>query len=127
MTIANSLGLELSPPSNPRPTRYANNSHDTNSVLDLVFLPPNNPGFGKHTLFPEIHKPSDNVPLIIEVGIEKEKIDIIIQSIKKDTNKEKDFISEIRSGIKHLNTSAIINKNTFQEVIDQLTLVYENT
>ena len=46
LTIADSLGLELSLPSNPGPTRYTNNLHDTNSILDLVFLQPNNLGFG---------------------------------------------------------------------------------
>jgi len=46
ITIADSLGLELFPPSNPGPTRFADNPHDTNSVIDLVFLPPNNTGFG---------------------------------------------------------------------------------
>jgi len=46
ITIADSLGLELSPLSNPGPTRFADNPSDTNSVIDLVFLPPNNTGFG---------------------------------------------------------------------------------
>ena len=40
--IADSLGLELSPSTNPRPTRYTDNPCDTNSVLDLVFLALNN-------------------------------------------------------------------------------------
>jgi len=78
ITIADSLGLELSPPSNPGPTRFADNLCDTNSVIDLVFLPPNNIGFGQHTLHPEICKPSDYVPLIIEIGIRNVNTDINI-------------------------------------------------
>jgi len=78
ITIADSLGLELSPPSNPGPTRFADNPCDTNSVIDLVFLPPNNTGFGQHTLHPEICKPSDYVPLIIEIGIRNVNTDINI-------------------------------------------------
>jgi len=54
MTIADSLGLELSYPSNSGPTRFADNPQDSNSVLDLVFLPPDNSGFGKYILHPEI-------------------------------------------------------------------------
>ena len=78
ITIADSLGLELSPPSNPGPTRFADNPRNTNPVIDLVFLPPSNIGFGQHTLYPEIHKPSDYVPLIIEIGIREVNTDINI-------------------------------------------------
>jgi len=46
ITIADSLGLELSPPSNPGPTRFADNLRDANSIIDLVFLPQDNTGFG---------------------------------------------------------------------------------
>jgi len=46
ITIADSLGLELFPPSNPGPTRYVDNPHDFNFVIDPIFLPPNNNGFG---------------------------------------------------------------------------------
>ena len=126
MTIADSLGLGLSLPSNPGPTQYADNPHDTNFVLDLVFLLPNNSRLDKHTLLPEICKPSDHIPLTIEVGIEEENIDIIVQSIKKDSNEKKDFMSKIGSSVKHPNSSANINKDTFQEIIDQLFSVYEN-
>jgi len=47
ITIADSLGLKLSPPSNPGPTRFVDNQRDTNSVIDLVFLLLNNTGFGR--------------------------------------------------------------------------------
>jgi len=45
ITIADSLGLKLSPSLNPSPTRFADNPHDTNSVIDLIFLLPSNTGF----------------------------------------------------------------------------------
>ena len=54
MFIANSLNLNLAIPMNLGPTRFANNQCDSNSVLDLVFMNPNNTGFNKHTLNPDI-------------------------------------------------------------------------
>jgi len=45
LTITDSLGLELSPSLNLRPTRYIDNTWDSNSIIDLVFLFPNNRGF----------------------------------------------------------------------------------
>jgi len=95
ITIADSLGLELSPPSNPGSTRFADNPHNTNSVIDLVFLPPGNTGFSRYMLHLEIHKPSNHIPLIIEIGIGEINTDINIWSIKKDSEEEKEFISSI--------------------------------
>ena len=99
ITIANSLDLKLSPPSNPSPTRFKDNLQDTNSIIDLVFLLPDNTGFGRHTLHPEIQKPSNHVPLIIEIGIRGINTDINIWSIKKDSKEEKEFISSLVRGI----------------------------
>lgn len=110
LTIADSLGLELLPPSNPGPTRFADNRQNTNSVLDLVFIAPNNSGYGKYTIYPEICFPSDHVPLTIKVGIKKENIDIVIQFIKRDSNKEKEFIEDIRTSIRTLDTTALASQ-----------------
>ena len=93
VTIADNLDLELSPLSNPGPTRFADNPHDTNSIIDLMFLPPGNTGFGQHMLHPKICKPSDHVLLIIEIGIGEINTDINIWSIKKDSDEKKDFIT----------------------------------
>jgi len=114
ITIADSLDLELSPPSNPGPTRFIDNLHDTNSVIDLVFLPLSNTGFGQHTLYPEIHKPSDHVLLIIEIGIGEINTDVNIWSIKKDYEEEKNFITSLVQGVQSLNTSAIRSKENLK-------------
>ena len=70
--------LELFYPSNPGSTRYTNSSQDSNSVLGLVFLQPNNLGFSLHTLHPKLQQPSDHVPFIIKVGIKDVNIDITV-------------------------------------------------
>ena len=75
MFIADCLDLELATPINPGPTRFADNQQDSNSVLDLVFMNPNNSGFNKHILKLEIHLPSDYVLLFIKVSIKEENID----------------------------------------------------
>ena len=58
ITIANSLGLELSLFLNPSSTRFVDNPRNSNFVTDLVFLPSDNKGFGQHMLHPNICKPS---------------------------------------------------------------------
>jgi len=117
ITITDSLGLEFFPPSNPGSTRFVDNLWDSNSVLDLVFLLPNNSEFGKHILHSEIQKPSDYVLLTIEVGIRSINIDINIQSIRKDSKEEKNFIITITNGVNNLNTSSITTKEELEDSV----------
>jgi len=126
ITIADSLGLELSLPSNPGPTRFADNPYDTNSVIDLVFLPPSNTGFGRHTLHPEICKPSNHVPLIIEIGIREVNTDINIWSIKEDSEEEKEFMFSLVQGMQSLDTSPIRSQVNLESSVQQLAHVFEN-
>jgi len=126
ITIADSLGLELSPPSNPSPTRFADNLYDTNSVIDLVFLPPSNTGFGQHTLHPEICKPSNHISLIIEISIGEVNTDINIWSIKKDSKEKKEFISSLVQDVQSLDTSTIRSQANLESSVQQLANVFEN-
>ena len=127
ITIADSLGLELSYPSNPSPIRFADNPCDTNSVIDLVFLPPGNTSFGRHMLHSEICKPSDHIPLIIEIGIGEINTDINIWSIKKNSKEEKNFITSLVRGVQSLDTSVIRSKANLETLVQQLASVFENT
>jgi len=126
LTIADSLGLELSPSLNLGPTRFTDNPHDSNSVLDLVFLLSDNLGFGKHILHPKIWKPSDHVPLIIEVGIKDINIDINKWSIRKDSKEEKSFITSIINSVKNLDTASIETKEDLENSVQQLAVTFEH-
>jgi len=126
MSIADSLDLELAMPINPGPTRFADNQCDTNSVLDLVFMNPNNPGFNKHTLNPDIRLPSDHVPLIIEVGIKEENVDITFKAIKKDNKEEEAFIRDLVKGVRNINTSELKNQLDIQRCAANLEKIFKN-
>jgi len=71
---------------------------------------PNNSGFNKHTLNPDICLPSDHVPLIIEIGIKEENINITFKAIKKDSEKEEAFIRDIVKGIRNIDTHELENQ-----------------
>jgi len=68
-------------------------------------MDPNNPSFSRYTLHPDIQLPSDHVPLVIDVGIKEENIDITIQSIKKDSKEKIAFIGSIIRKVRLINTS----------------------
>ena len=127
ITITDSLGLEMSSPLNPSSTRFADNPCDINSVIDLVFLPPDNTGFGQHMLHPEICKPSDHVPLIIKIDIREINTNTNIWSIKKNSEEEKEFISSLVRGIQNLDISVIRSQTNFKTLVQQLANVFENT
>ena len=122
--VANSPELELFPSSNPGSTRYANNSRNTNLVLNLVFLLPHNSGFGKYIFFLDKRKPSNYISIAIEVGMKNKDIDVIIQSIKKDSEEEDNFIKEIKENIKQLDTKNINDKPKLKTLVNKLAMVF---
>ena len=126
ITIADSLGLELSPPLNPGPTRFVDNPCNSNSVIDFVFLPPNNKGFSQHKLYSDIHKPLDHIPLVIEVGIADIDIDHSIRLISKDNQEEKDFVTSLTKKVSNLNSSDIKTKEDLESLVQQLAYMFEN-
>ena len=115
-TLTESLGLDLSPPLNPGLTRFADNPWDTNSVIDLVFINPNNLGYGQYTLHPELCRSLDHVPLFIEVGINKTNLDNTFWSIYKDSEEE-NFIKALTNNILALNTTIIMSKEILEMTV----------
>jgi len=124
LTLAESLGLDLSPPTNPGPTRFADNPRDTNSVIDLAFINPNNSGFSQHSLHPELRRPSDYVPLIIEVSINETNINNSFWSISKDSEEEKNFTKAITDSTLALDTSNITSKENLEVVVQRLASIF---
>jgi len=90
--ISDSLDLEMFTPINPTPTWYADNTQDSNSVINLMFLRSNHREFDWYQIIPELHKPSDHAPLVVSIAINKEHIHMKKQTITKDSKNEKEFI-----------------------------------
>jgi len=77
-------------------------------------------------LHPKICKPSDHVPLIIEIGIREINTDINIWFIKKNSEEEKNFITSLVHSIENLNTSTIRSKENLENLVQQLATIFEN-
>ena len=109
LDIANSFSLDISNPIENVPTRFSDNDHNANSVLDLVFLCPSFPEFNQHHIHPDQKLSSDHILITIEVSICKERIMHSQHLIAKGSNKEKQFIKNVIQIIKNLNMSSIQN------------------
>ena len=86
--IADALDLLFSHSTNLAPTRYSDNSENSNSVIDLMFLRPNSVELDNYLILPELWFSSNHTPLVVNIQIIEEFIPIMRRTIIKN-NKEK--------------------------------------
>ena len=115
--IANSFSLEISKLIENVPTRYSNNNHNTNLVLDLVFLRPFSPEFNHHHIHPNWRLLSDYALITIDITICKETLSLIWWILAKGSNEEKHFVNSIAHAIKNTNTAFIQNAETLKKMV----------
>ena len=72
MDIANSINLCIFKSTNQVPTRYLDNSNNSNSVINLIFLWLISSEFDNYTIWPEWRLLPDHTPLTINIAIFKE-------------------------------------------------------
>ena len=86
LNIADLLSLAISKLSENFPTRFLDNDHNSNSVLDLVFLCPSSSEFNYHYIHLEWRLSSNYVPITIDIPTCKESIPNKQQSLVKESD-----------------------------------------
>ena len=119
--LADSFDLSLLVSTNQIPTRYADNINDSNSTIDLMFIQCNSPTLNNHFIHPEWCLSSDHAPLTIAIPISEEVIITCKSSIKKDSNKEAQFLEDTTNIIKNLNVSNLLDIHMLENVVNNLT------
>ena len=74
LDIADSLSLAISKPLENFSTRFSDNDHDTNLVLDLVFLCLSSLELNCHHIHLEWRLSSDHTPITVDIPIHEERI-----------------------------------------------------
>jgi len=105
--IADSYDLTLSFPTNPCPIRYLDTARESNSVIDLMFLWNGSSELDNHFILPDSHLSSDHTPLSIDISIFEEIINMSKLTITPKSKQETEFIKDIISNFKMLDTSNI--------------------
>ena len=96
------------------PTRYSDNQNDSNLVIDLMFLHSNSSELNNHMIHPEWRLSSDHMPLMVNIAIIKEYIQIKKCIIVKNSKEEKNFINKLIEIIKCLYIEHISNKEILE-------------
>jgi len=114
--IVDSFNLELSLPVNQVPTQYADNSQDSNLVLDLIFFCADAEEFNNNLISLNICSLSNHALLSVCIIIKEEVIQDKKQTIIKNSEEEKEFINKIRNRISCISTTNILNSNILEGV-----------
>jgi len=118
--IVDSFSLDISKSLKNVPTRFSNNDHNANSVLDLVFLHSSSPEFNHHCIYPNWRLLSDHTLITVKVSICKERISHTWRSLVKGSDEENQFIKNVIQIIKNVNTTIIQNTETLEEVVQSI-------
>jgi len=125
LEIADNLGLQLSNPSNPGPTRYADNPLDSNSVIDLMFLQHNNSALHNHIIIPNLRNPSDHAPLAVEIAIQEEINQNVKSTLVKDSDEEADFLQGLSHVLCSTDTTDIHNATDLESAVNTYAITTE--
>ena len=104
--LADFYSLVCSLPVLSVPTHYSDISGHANSVIDLIFL-----GISCvqviHHIEPDLRQPSDHAPLIVNLSIALENLQMYRKVLKQDNNKEVTFLFSVSEGLSQLDFSAL--------------------
>ena len=112
--ITDFFQLELSEHINRVPTRYSDNQHKSNLVINLMFLRLDSLEHNNHSIYPDWCLTFDYVPLIVNISIFEENIQTRKHTLVKDSEEEDNFIINLIEAIKGLNTSNTQNKEKLE-------------
>ena len=88
------------------PTHYSDISSHANSVIDLIFLGINCAQV-INCIEPDLRRPSDHAPLIVDLPIAPENIQVHRKVSKQDSEEEVAFLLSMSEGLSQLDFSAL--------------------
>ena len=124
MIIADNFDLDISTPIHPRPTRFANNPQDSNSVINLMFINPQNRGYNNHTIIEHHRFPSDHAPLLVKIQINAENTTILKRSIKPKSKNENKYDSYILTNVSSLRSDDLNTTDKVEKLTRDISNIF---
>ena len=104
--LADSYSFVCSLPVLSVPTHYSDISGHANSVIDLIFLDINCAQV-TYCIEPDLRQPSNHAPLIVNLPIASENIQMYRKVLKLDSKEEIAFLLSVNEGLSQLNFSSL--------------------
>ena len=117
--IANSFDLCLSYSSDPVFTRYSDNSNNSNSVIDLIFLWCDSLELNTYHIHPDWCCSSDHAPLTVTIFIAEEHVEMSKRTIAKNSDEKADFVNEILASFSKVDVLTVSNIDELEDVISK--------
>jgi len=118
--IADSFDLVLSSLTNPGPTRFSDTIGESNLVIDLMFLRYGSEELDNHSILSDSCLSSDHAPLLIDIPISNEIIQMSKLTIIPKSEQETEFIKDVISNFNTIDTSNIENIEKLEQVVNLL-------
>jgi len=93
-------------------------ARESNLVIDLMFLRNGSSELNHHTILPESQLSSDHAPLVIDIPITEEIIQMSKLTLAPKSEQETAFVQDIISSFKNLNTSNIVDTEEIKQVVN---------
>ena len=126
MKVADSFDFKLSFPIIQVLTQYTDNSNNSNSVINLIFLQANLVEIYNYFILPDLWSLSDHTPLSVGISIIEEFIQDKQQTIIKNSKEKEKFVNEFKNAISNINTSEIFNRKSLEEVVQEYTSISDS-
>lgn len=110
MKFADSFDLKLSSSVNQVLTQYADNSNNSNSDIDLMFLWPDFMKINNYFILLESQSLLDHAPLTVDIFISQEFIFNKQWTIVRNGEKEENFVIELTNAIGNIDSSNISSR-----------------
>ena len=123
--ITDSFNLELSISIIQVSIRYANNSQESNSGIDLIFLCANGKEFNKHMISPNLHGLSNHTLLFVNIIIEEEFIEDKRQTIIKNSIDKENFVNELKNRVEYIDLVNIPDCKILEKITQEFISIME--
>ena len=124
--VTDFFNLELSTSINQVLIRYADNPSEFNSVIDLMFLQTNSKEIDTHAILLDLQSLSNHILLTINIIIRKNFIQDKYQTIIKNSEKEREFVIELKNKVDNIDTTDIPDSNLLEKIIQKFISIIEN-
>ena len=112
-------------PINPCPTRYSETAGESNSVIDLMFLCYDSSELDQHSILPESCLSSDHAPLTVIIPLSEEFVKTSKLILAPKSDQESQFIKDVISKFKDLDTTSIKDIDKLERVIKQFGMIID--